>query len=93
VQKAQGCYHRDEELFESLDHWLQQPEDQQIIDHATSEQYRSAMTRECADTARVANLPITSYLPIAHSLLVTDEAVQGQMKRKLCHGQGKLGVS
>ena len=43
------CCHRDEELFESLDHWLQQPEDQQIIDHTTSEQYRSAMTQECAD--------------------------------------------
>ena len=76
------CCHRDEELFESLDHWLQQPEDQQIIDHTTSEQYRSAMTQECADAARVVNLPITSYLPTARSLLVTDEAVQGQMKRK-----------
>jgi len=53
-----------------------------IIDHATSEQHCSAMTRERADATRAANLPITSYLPFACSLLVMDEAVLGCMKRK-----------
>ena len=40
------------------------------------------MLRVCADAARAANLPITSYSAIAHSLLVTDDTVKGCMKKK-----------
>ena len=54
-----------------------------IFDHATSEQHRVAMLRVCADAASSSNQPVTSYSPIARSLLVMDEAVQWRMKMKL----------
>ena len=53
-----------------------------IFDHATSEQHRAAMVRVRADAARASNQPVTSYCPIARSLLVMDEAVQRRMKKK-----------
>ena len=53
-----------------------------IFDHATSKQHRAAMVRVRADAARASNQPVTSYAPIARSLLVMDEAVQRRMKMK-----------
>ena len=66
-----------------------------IVDHATSEQHHAAMTRVRADTARASHLPLTSYSPIAHSLLVMDEAVQGWMKKKfdICYVMAKESLS
>ena len=52
------------------------------FDHATSKQHRAAMVRVRADAARASNQPVTSYAPIARSLLVMDEAVQRRMKTK-----------
>ena len=62
-----------------------------IVDHATSEQHRAAMVRVRADAARASNQPLTSYSPIARSLLVMDEAVQGRMKKKfdICYVMAK----
>ena len=66
-----------------------------IVDHATSEQHRAAMIRVRADAARASNQPLTSYSPIARSLLVMDEAVQGHMKKKfdICYVMAKEGLS
>ena len=52
-----------------------------IIDHVNSEQHRVAMARVRADAARASNKPLTSYCPIARSLLEMDEATQGRMKK------------
>ena len=66
-----------------------------ILDHATSEQYRSAMTRIRAEAAKASNLPITSYSPIARSLLTMDETVLGCMKRKfdICYVMAKESMA
>ena len=82
VHKAQGHYHLDEELLKAGITSSSNQKTSNIIDHATSGQHCSALTRERADAARAANLPITSYLCFACSLLVMDEAVLGCMKRK-----------
>ena len=59
--------------------WITGSSNQQmsnIVDHATSEQHQAAMIQMCADTARASNQPLTTYSPIACSLLVMDEAVK-----------------
>ena len=65
-----------------------------VVDHATSEQHRAAMTRVCAAAARAASVSTTSYAPIARSLLVMDEAVQARMKKKfgICYVMAKERV-
>ena len=65
-----------------------------IIDHATSEQHRSAMARACVEAAKAANLPITSYSPIARSLLVLDDATRERMRKKfdICYLIAKEGM-
>ena len=62
-----------------------------IVDHATSEQHCAAMVRVRANAARASKQPLTTYSPIARSLLVMDEAVQGRMKRKfdICYVMAK----
>ena len=40
-----------------------------ITDHAKSEPHKAAMIQFCKDQAKSRNEPITSYSPIAHSLL------------------------
>ena len=66
-----------------------------IIDHAISEQHRAAMARERAAAAKTTNQPVTSYSPIARSLLVMDEAVQERMKWKfdICYVMAKERMS
>ena len=55
-----------------------------ITDHACSEQHKSAMALLCRDQARSKREPITTYSPIARSLLSTalSPAVRDQMKKK-----------
>ena len=50
-----------------------------IIDHATSEQHGAQVRAEAAKTS---NQPVTTYSPIAHSLLLMDETARGRMKQK-----------
>lgn len=56
-----------------------------IINHATSEQYHAVMSQVRADAARASNLLLTSYSPIAQSLLVMDNAVKDRMKFDICY--------
>lgn len=55
-----------------------------ITDHANTEQHKSAMALLCRDQAKSKNKLVTSYSPIAQSLLSTElnPAVREQIKRK-----------
>ena len=66
-----------------------------IVNHATSEQHRASMTRVRAEAAKASNQPLTTYSPIAHSLLVMDKTVQERMKRKfdICYVLAKESLS
>jgi hypothetical protein len=66
-----------------------------IVDHTMSEQHRAAMVQVRPDVARASNQLLTTYSPIARSLTVMDEAVQGRMKRKfdICYVMAKVFVS
>ena len=65
-----------------------------VIDHATSEQYRSAMSRMLAEAAKASSLPITSYSPIARSLLVMDDTTRDRMRKKfdICYVIAREGM-
>ena len=41
-----------------------------VLDHATSEQHKSAMGRLRTAQAKACNEPVVQYAPIAHSLLM-----------------------
>ena len=43
-----------------------------VLDHARSEQHKVALTQLRAEQARASNAPVTSYAPIARSLLSMD---------------------
>ena len=62
-----------------------------IVDHATSEQHRVAMARVRAEAPKASNQLLTTYSPIAHSLLVMHKMVQECMKRKfdICYIMAK----
>ena len=66
-----------------------------IVDHASSEQHRVAMLQVRADAAKASNQPLTTYSPIARSLLVMDSAVQARMKRKfdICYVMAKESLT
>ena len=66
-----------------------------IVDQASSEQHHAAMLRVRADAAKASNQPLTTYSPIARSLLVMDRAVRARMKRKfdICYVMAKESVS
>ena len=53
------------------------------------------MMRERAATAKATNQPITTYSPIASSLLTMDEAVKKRMKKKfdICYLLAKEGIA
>ena len=53
-----------------------------IVDHASSEQHCVAMLQVRTDAAKASNQLLTTYSPIARSLLVMDSAVQARMKIK-----------
>ena len=65
-----------------------------VIDHATSEQHRSAMSHMLAEAAKASSLPITSYSPIARSLLVMDDTTRDRMRKKfdICYVIAKEGM-
>ena len=53
-----------------------------VLDHGHSEQHKAAMVRLHAEQATAANAPVTTYAPIAQSLLTMDKTVQDKMKKK-----------
>ena len=53
-----------------------------LLTYATCEQHRCAMSRVHADAAKASSLPITSYSPIARSLLVMDDTTRDRMRKK-----------
>ena len=54
-----------------------------IIDHASSDQHKTAMAWLCKERAQSAKLPVAVYAPIAHSLQSTlDPAVKDKLKNK-----------
>ena len=65
------------------------------MDHASSEQHRVAMLQVRTDAAKASNQPLTTYSPIARSLLVMDSAVQARMKIKfdICYVMSKESLS
>jgi hypothetical protein len=53
-----------------------------IVDHAKSEQHLSAMSLVSTAAAKASDLPVTSYSPIARSLLVMDDTTRQRMRKK-----------
>ena len=66
-----------------------------LVDHAKSEQHRAAMSRMYAESAKASKLPVTSYSPIARSLLTIDEGTQERLRKKfdICYVVAKQGLS
>ena len=53
-----------------------------VLDHARSEQHKAAMGRLRVEQATAAKAPVTTYAPIARSLLTIDKTVQDKVKKK-----------
>ena len=66
-----------------------------LVDHAKSEQHRAAMSRMQGESAKASKLPVTSYSPIALSLLTIDEGMQERLRKKfdICYVVAKQGLS
>ena len=66
-----------------------------VLDHVASDQHKAAMSHLRAFQARARQEPITSYAPIARSLLVLEESERGRMRRKfdLCYLMAKEGIA
>ena len=66
-----------------------------IVDHATSEQHKAAMICVRAEAAKTANQPVTTYSPIAHSLLTLDEVAKDRLKKKfdICYVMAQESVA
>ena len=66
-----------------------------ILDHVSSDQHRAAVMRWRAATAKATNQPITTYSPIASSLLTMDETVNKRMMKKfeICYLLAKEGIA
>ena len=66
-----------------------------IVDHANSDQHRVATVRTLAEAAKATNQPITSYSPIARSLLRMDDQVIERMNKKfdICYVMAKEGLA
>ena len=65
--------------------WVTGSENQRtsnVLDHVASDQHKAAMSRLRAAQAKASNEPITSYAPIARSLLMLNEPERGRMRRK-----------
>lgn len=62
-----------------------------VIDHANSDQHKAAMIH----VKRASNQPITTYSPIARSLLSLDETTQKCMERKfdICYAMAKESMA
>ncbi len=66
-----------------------------VLDHARSEQHKVAMTQLRAEQAKATNAPVTSYAPIAQSLLTIDKTAQERMMKKfdLCFVMAKENMA
>ena len=65
-----------------------------VVDHARSDQHKLSMSLVCTDKHKAMNRPITTYAPIAKSLLVMDNSLQEKMGKKFdIYYLGKYGVS
>ena len=67
------------------DAWITGSQNQRtsnLLDHVRSEQHKAAMLRHRAAQARATNEPVSSYSPIAQSLLTMEESEGSRMKRK-----------
>ena len=66
-----------------------------IVDHATSEQHRAAMDITRVHTARASQLPISSFSPIARSLLTMEESTEARIRRKfdICYVMAKESLA
>ena len=65
-----------------------------IVDHANSGQHRAAMIRIRAEAAKATNQLVTSYSPIARSLLRMDDQVVERMKKfDICYLMAKEGLA
>ena len=66
-----------------------------ITDHAPSDQNHAVMMKEHAAVAKATNQPVTTYSPIAASLMVMDDAVKTKMKMKFdfCYLLAKKGIA
>ena len=66
-----------------------------VVDHAKSDQHRAAMSRVHVEAAKASNLPVTTYSPLARSLLTMDECTRERMRKKfdVCYLLAKEGLS
>ena len=64
-----------------------------VINHANSNQHKAAMLYLKTDLAKASNEPVTSFSPIARSLMNMDTSTREQMKRKfdICYVMAKKG--
>ena len=51
-----------------------------LLDHVRSEQHKAAMSRRRTAQAQAANQPVTSYSPIAQSMLMLGDSEKGRIK-------------
>ena len=65
-----------------------------VVDHARSDQHKLSISLVCTEKHKAMNRPITTYAPIAKSLLVMDNSLQEKMGKKfdICY-VGKYGIS
>ena len=66
-----------------------------VLDHANSEQHKLAMKLLRIAQTKASNLPVTSYAPIARSLMTLEEPEKAKMQHKLdmCYFLAKQGLS
>ena len=65
-----------------------------MLDHVGSNQHKAAMPHLHTAQVRARNEPVTSYAPIARSLLMLEESERGRMRCKfdLCYLMAKEGI-
>ena len=66
-----------------------------IVNHANSDQHQAAMIRVRSEAAKATSQPMTSYSPIAQSLLRMDDQVMEHMKKKfdICYLMAKKALN
>ena len=78
--------------------WITGSENQRssnLLDHANSEQHKSAMSPHRTAQARSSNQPITTFAPIARSLLNLGDSEKVRLRRKfdMCYMMAKEGLA
>ena len=65
-----------------------------IVNHANSDQHQAAMIRVRSEAAKATSQPMTSYSPIAQSLLRMDDEVMEHMKKfDICYLMAKKALN